>query len=88
MSAVVAGLAAAGVAGLLYILSLAFVARSRPSPSLIPEKRVRADAGAAAWQPRSEEGGGLDDFDWHGGAITRATPVTSSAAARGKGDVR
>ena len=27
---------------------------------------------------RSEEGAGLDDFDWHGGAITRATPVTPS----------
>jgi hypothetical protein len=24
----------------------------------------------------------LDDFDWHGGAITRATPVTQATAAR------
>src|SRR5205085_3018335 len=33
-------------------------------------------------QLRAQEGEanetGLDDFDWHGGAITRATPVTPS----------
>jgi 2-iminobutanoate/2-iminopropanoate deaminase len=28
--------------------------------------------------PDPRRGAGLDDFDWHGGAITRATPVTPS----------
>jgi enamine deaminase RidA (YjgF/YER057c/UK114 family) len=36
--------------------------RSRPSPSLIPERRVRADAGTAARQPQSEEGDRVGRF--------------------------
>ena len=28
--------------------------------------------------PDPRRGPGLDDFDWHGGALTRATPVTQS----------
>jgi hypothetical protein len=45
---------------------------------LVPIKTQQPIAVPRTALPIPEEGAGLDDFDWHGGAITRATPVTQN----------